>query len=214
MKKTMLRTALVALISTQVYAEAVAPQAQPEAKPQQAAAPATAEKKPSAPVMNCDFKIPSSTKKVDPVTVNNWAEKAITQAFDLDHKTLDNQLQQLQTCFTEQGWQGFNAALQKSGNIEAIKSQKLNLSSQIDGKIEVLEAKDNEWKMLIPLQAVYQNDKEKVTQLLQIKLAIGRKKNGNLGIIQIVATPRSEEAPKANPAPATAEKAQAGSASL
>lgn len=145
----------------------------------------------AAPVINCDYKIPASTKTIDQTIVLTWSEKAITQAFDFDPATLDAQLMKLQACFTNEGWQGFNSALQKSGNLDAIKSQKLNVSSQLDGQAQITEAKDNQWKITLPLQVVYQNDKEKVTQLLNVNLTVGRKITGDLGITQMIATPRT-----------------------
>ena len=45
----------------------------------------------------------------------------------------------------------------------------------------------------MPLQVVYQNDKEKVSQSLTIDLTVNRKINGDLGITQIIATPPSGE---------------------
>jgi hypothetical protein len=141
-------------------------------------------------VINCEYRIPAETKTIDQSLVITWSEKALTQAFDFDPNNLDTQLQKLQACFTEQGWTGFNTALQKSGNLEAIKSQKLTVSSHVDGQVIVTEAKDNQWKINLPLQVVYQNDKEKVTQLLSVDLTVGRKINGDLGITQMIAAPR------------------------
>ncbi|HAT6936046.1 TPA: type IV secretion protein IcmL [Legionella pneumophila] len=145
----------------------------------------------TAPVMNCDYKISAETKTIDQSLVLTWTEKAIIQSFDFDPATVDAQLQKLQTCFTDQGWLSFNSALQKSGNLDAIKSQKLHVSSQIDGQPQVTEAIENQWKITIPLQVVYQNDKEKVTQLLNVNVTIGRKITGDLGINQMIAMPRS-----------------------
>ena len=144
----------------------------------------------SAQPINCDYKIPAETKKIDPSLVMTWAENASVQSFSFDPMSIDTQIQKLQACFTEQGWTGFNSALLKSGNIEAIKSQKLTVSSQINGQNQITESKDNQWKITLPLEVVYQNDKEKLTQLLDINLTIGRKISGDLGIMQMVATPR------------------------
>ncbi|HAZ7573520.1 DotI/IcmL family type IV secretion protein [Legionella sp. PATHC032] len=145
----------------------------------------------TAPVVNCDYKIPAETKAIDQSLVLTWAEKAIIQSFDFDPATVDAQLQKLQACFTDQGWLSFNSALQKSGNLDAIKSQKLHVSSQIDGQPQVTEAIENQWKITIPLQVVYQNDKEKVTQLLNVNVTVGRKITGDLGINQMIAMPRT-----------------------
>jgi hypothetical protein len=141
-------------------------------------------------VINCDYKISSDTKTIDQSLLLAWSTKAVTQAFDFDPNNLDEQMQKLQVCFTEQGWTGFNNALQKSGNLQAIKTQKLTVSSQVLGEVLIMEAKNNQWKIRVPLQVVYQNDKEKVTQLLSVDLTVGRKMSGDLGITQMIASPR------------------------
>ncbi len=161
----------------------------------------------AAPVINCDYKIPAETKNIDQTLVMNWSEKAVVQTFDFDPANIDAQIAKLQVCFTEPGWTGFNTALQKSGNVEAIKSQKLTVSSQVDGQAQVTDVKDNQWKITLPLQVVYQNDKEKVTQLLNVNVTVGRKISGDLGIMQMIATPRPATTPQpaaipdASPAP-------------
>ncbi|MFI4962537.1 MAG: DotI/IcmL family type IV secretion protein [Legionellales bacterium] len=191
MKNTILWGALVTLISSQIHADISHQDMQPQATT--AAVPVN--KDPTLPtIMNCDYKIPADIKNIEQTTVIAWAEKAVPQAFDFDNNAIDAQLLTLQTCFTDQGWQSFNTALQKSGNVEAIKSQKLSVSSQIDGKVELTDSKDNQWKINVPLQVVYQNEKEKVTQLLHLNVTIGRKVSGDLGIMQILATPRTENA--------------------
>ncbi|KTD74780.1 DotI/IcmL family type IV secretion protein [Legionella waltersii] len=150
------------------------------------------------PVIDCNYKIPADTKTIDQTLLLTWSQAATTQAFDFNPDSLDAQMQKLQACFTDQGWLGFNSALQKSGNIEAIKTQKLHVSSQIDGQALITDSQDGQWKVNVPLQVVYQNDKEKVTQLLTVSLTIGRKKTGDLGINQMIATPRTASAAQQN----------------
>lgn len=205
MKNTILCGALFTLVCANAQAEnqvtaatTTTPATQPTTQGTQPATPIQAQPattpaaQPAA--INCDLKIPASTKVVDQTTVLTWSEKATAQAFDFDPTKIDEQMKNLQKCFTEQGWTGFNNALQKSGNLESIKAQKLTVSSQIDGQATMDEAKGNQWKLSLPLQVVYQNDKEKVTQLLSIKLTVGRKVNGDLGITQMIATPRTNTA--------------------
>lgn len=219
MKNTILWSALFTLIGTQVYAEetqpvtpapqapsatmnapAPAPVAAPA--PQQATpvVPATAPQTQGIPsivpeptptsVINCDYKIPLQVKKVEQSTVLAWAQNAVTQAFSFDPATLDVQMQKLQACFTEQGWTGFSTALQKSGNIEAIKAQKLIVTSSVNGLVLMNNVQDNQWKLTVPIIVVYQNEKEKVNQLLSVDLTVTRKPNGDLGITQMIAAPR------------------------
>lgn len=199
MKNTVLWGALFTLISAQSHADQQIQQTQPTVQETQQN-PAAVQTQPTtqtvtaspetAPVINCNYKIPVETKTIDQSLVLNWSEKATIQAFDFNPETVDEQLVELQHCFTEQGWSSFNTALEKSGNLDAIKSQNLHVSSVLDGQIQVKDAKDNQWKIMLPLQVVYQNDKEKVTQLLDVNVTVGRKITGELGINQMVATPR------------------------
>jgi hypothetical protein len=205
MKNTILWSALCTLIGTQVYAETKpatpppTPVAAVNAPAQAAIQPATAQPvqlvpaptaPAAAPVIDCTYKIPAQTKKIDQALVLTWSRNAIIQSFTFDPASIDVQMQKLQACFTEQGWTGFSTALQKSGNIQAIKSQNLTVTSQIDGQILVNDVKDNQWKFTLPLMVIYQNEKEKVSQLLSVDLAVGRKPNGDLGITQMIAAPR------------------------
>lgn len=139
--------------------------------------------------LNCTYRIPAETTHIEQTIVMKWAEKAAEQSFDFDHDTIDSQLAALKSCYTEQGWQGFNDALQKSGNLNAIKSQQLTVSSMVNGESKITEIKDNQWKVSIPMQVVYQNDKEKLTQPLTVNLVVGRKISGDLGIMQMIAIP-------------------------
>lgn len=147
-----------------------------------------AEIKPPQP-LNCSYRIPAETAHIEQTIIVKWAEKAAEQSFDYDFNNFDTKISELKTCYTEQGWQGFNDALEKSGNINAIKTQKLTVSSMVSGESKVTEIKDNQWKIIIPMQVVYQNDKEKLTQPLTVNLVVGRKVSGDLGIMQMIAIP-------------------------
>jgi len=220
MKKSMLFCGLLSVLSSFAYAAtppaknnktpapaAATPSPAPAAKPatQSVATPFVAAAAP-APVqaINCLYKIPPKTARIESSLVQKWAEKAAQQSFDFNPGTLDNQLNDLKPCYTEQGWQSFYDALQKSGNIKAIKSQNLMVSSLINGTVSISEAKDNQWKVSMPLQVVYQNENEKLTQGLTVDLLVGRKPSGDLGIMQIIASPRQEVNINDNKKPVTA----------
>ena len=141
--------------------------------------------------IDCKYRLPAETSNIEQSLVSSWAKQAATQSFNFNPTSVDDELSGLKDCYTDQGWQGFNDALQKSGNIGAIKSQHLTVSSQVDGEMTINLVKDNQWKVTVPLQVVYQNDKEKLTQLLAVDLVIGRKISGDLGIMQMIATPRN-----------------------
>ncbi len=157
------------------------------------AAPIASAAKPEAAI-TCTTRIPAATK-VNPQTLSAWAEKAAVQSFDFSYATMDAQFNDLKRCYTDEGWKGFYDALKKSGNIQAIRNQKLTVSSQVNGEIKINPIKENQWKVTLPLQVVYQNDKEKLTQLLVIDLLVGRKINGDLGILQIIAAPKASNTP-------------------
>lgn len=153
---------------------------------------------PALLTINCDMKLDAKS----PVNQNlllTWSEKAVSQSFDFSPDTIDMQMNKLKACYTNDGWTGFNEALKKSGNLDAIKAQHLMVSSQIDGQTKIFETKDNLWKLSLPLQVVYKNDKEKVTQLLTVQLTVGRKPTGELGIAQMIATPRVAETSAGSP---------------
>lgn len=145
------------------------------------------------PTINCQYHIQASTTLIDPTLITTWAEKAVMQSFDFSYLDIDKQLTALEACYTNQGWQGFNDALKQSGNVAAIKAQKLTVSSQRIGESKLITLKENEWKVILPMQVVYQNDKEKLTQLLTVNLLITRKVSGDLGVMQMIATPTEKK---------------------
>ena len=204
MNKNIISPILFAILSTQAYA-APLPQSStttdstssllstpPAPKPQSTTQTTTTAPTP-APIINCNYHIPANQTAIDSALITSWTEKATLQSFSFSPATIDSQLDALKPCFTEQGWKGFSEALQKSGNIESIKTQQLNVSSQSDGATNINTVKDNQWKLTLPIQVVYQNTKEKVTQRLAVTVLVGRKPNGDLGIMQMIASARPED---------------------
>lgn len=184
MRKALLSTALVSILCSSVHSENTT-------LPTQTAAPASVPiAVQTAPVINCNYPIPTTIKTIDETTLSTWASKAVVQSFEFTPSEVDEQLKRLKPCYTDLGWQGFHDALEKSGNIKSIQTQALTVSSQIEGKLTIKPVKENQWKITFPLQVVYQNTKERLTQLLNIDLLIGRKINGDLGIMQIIAIPK------------------------
>ncbi len=152
-------------------------------------AASTASPAQTPPSFDCSYHIPPETTKIEQSIVLQWAKKAAQQSFDLDYKNVEKQLTNLKACYTDQGWQGFNDALQKSGNLNAIKAQQLVVNSNITGEIKINEVKDNQWKVSLPMQVIYQNGQDKLDQVLTVNVVVGRKMSGDLGIMQLIATP-------------------------
>lgn len=214
MNKTVLYTALLTLMSaplfadnlpltTQVPTPAVNPTADltsPNPSTQNTALPQ--DKLPAAPglakapaTIDCHYRIPTQNNNIEQSIIKTWAQNAVAQSFDLTFSKMDAQLEELKNCYTDQGWQSFNDALIKSGNIDAIKTQQLSVNSQIDGDISVTDSKQNQWRVSLPLQVMYQNSQEKVMQRLTVDILVGRKISGDLGIMQMIATPRTATPP-------------------
>lgn len=194
MKKLILCSLFTSLVATNIYAEEAAetqPLATPApitAAPAETAAPAMPAK--ATPAVDCNYKIPAKTVLIEQPLLFTWVKNATLQSFNFEAATLDKQMTDLKNCYTDQGWQGFNDALQKSGNLESIKTQQLSVTSQLDGEPALVETKNNQWKLSLPIQVTYQNSKDKITQNLNVALTIGRKPSGDLGIMQLIAMPR------------------------
>lgn len=213
-------TTLLLLLNTALYADTVkeAPNAPPNKNDQtkalatpvttpsatkdvretSAAAPTTTPVTTTTPspttspgAINCNYQIPPGQKLIDTNIISTFVENATIQAFTFSPTTIDAQMSELKKCFTDQGWKGFDNALQKSGNLESIKKHQLNVSSHKDGNITVNTLKDGQWKAIFPITVIYQNDKEKAVQELNISVVLGRKGANGLGIIQLIATTRS-----------------------
>ncbi|HHT0594538.1 TPA: DotI/IcmL family type IV secretion protein [Legionella anisa] len=138
--------------------------------------------------INCNYKIPGEITEINEDLVIKWAEYAATQSFDFNAASLETQLQKLQSCYTAKGWANFKSALEKSGNIQAIKSQDFMMSSKVDGQIKLIRTRNNQWSIELPLQVVYQNKQVKVTQFLNVNLTMGREHTGEFGVSRIIAT--------------------------
>lgn len=178
MKKMPLAIALLALTPTLSFAETAAPE------------PAS-ETIPSAPaVINCQYQLSQDAKSVDSKILTTWAKQALIQSFQFVPERINKELEALKSCYTEQGWQAFNDALATSGNLEAIRSNNLNVTSKIDGKIQFENIKEKQWKVSMPLKVTYQNKEKKLLQALNVDLRIALQKSGTLGIMQVIAVPQ------------------------
>lgn len=141
--------------------------------------------------INCDYRISPEIQKIDNALIVSWAEYAVLHSFNFDLSSFDTQLKNLRTCYTKNGWISFISALTDSGNIDSIKTQNLMVSSMLDGKVQLIDAQETQWKMNVPIKVFYKNDKEEITHFLNVYLIISWRNAFKLGIVQIVATPRA-----------------------
>lgn len=187
MKKTSLAIALLALIPTLSFAEEEA------TKPTEASVSSAPSAPPAPAVINCEYKIPEGTASVEQAFITTWAKKALVQSFQFAPEKVNKELEALKACYTTQGWKAFNEALKTSGNLEAIRTYNLNVSSQVDGEIHIENIKDKQWKVSMPLKVSYQNKDRQLLQALNVDLLIALKKSGSLGIMQVIAAPQQNQ---------------------
>lgn len=195
MKKIVFFTIALALSGNLSYAESadttVAPTSDTTASPETSNTQADTQTATSATQdINCTYHIPPEKTDISEHIIVAWSKNAAVESFEFDHAKLDKELESLESCYTKEGWKSFHDALKKSGNLQAIKTQNLTVKSKIDGEVTLKQEKENQWKATVPMEVVYQNEKEKLTQLLTVDLLIGRKMSGDLGVMQLIATPR------------------------
>lgn len=147
------------------------------------------------PKANIDYFYHLPAPTVSEQELSQWAQNAVVKSFEYSFDKLDDQLQNLKACFTDQGWNGFHEALQQSGNLSTIKSQQLTVSSQLSGQTVVHATKENLWQIIVPIDVFYQNTQEKFTQSLAVTLVVTKKTASELGIVQLIATVKPETSP-------------------
>jgi hypothetical protein len=184
MKKTSLAIALLVLIPTLSFAEEEVMTRTETPVPVAPPAPA---------VINCQYQLPEDTTSVEQALITTWAKKALVQSFQFAPENMNTELEALKSCYTDQGWKAFNEALKTSGNLEAIRSNNLNVTSKIAGEIHVENIKDKQWKVSMPLKVTYENKEKHLLQTLNVDLLIALKKSGSFGIMQVIAAPEQHE---------------------
>ncbi|MDX2347020.1 MAG: DotI/IcmL family type IV secretion protein [Legionella sp.] len=183
MKKGFLILILLAYLPSICFAEAIETAITPKAPTPTAAEPTI-----PAPI-DCQYKLPQGTSTVDQPLLSTWAENAAVQSFQFNSDSLKTDLEALKNCYTDQGWTGFNEALKTSGNLEAIKNNKLTVTSRVDGTATIQNIKEKQWKASVPLKVVYKNKEKQLLQTLNVSLLIALNKSGSLGIMQVIAEP-------------------------
>ncbi|HAT8226601.1 TPA: type IV secretion protein IcmL, partial [Legionella pneumophila] len=93
-------------------------------------------------IIDCDYKISPEISHIDSDIILNWAEYATILSFNLNFASIESQLNQLHSCYTEKGWGQLQNALRKSNNIETIKAEKLAVKAYRDGEAQIIEALD------------------------------------------------------------------------
>lgn len=147
---------------------------------------------PNISQINCQYRLPSDMKVPSQNVLSNWAKKAAIQSFQYNPGSVDSELTALKSCFTEQGYKGYMDALEKSGNLAAIKAKQLTVKSNVTGDTVIQDKKDNQWKIRVPLEVTYENTEQKLVQTLNVDLLVFRQSSGALGIMQVIAVPQQK----------------------
>jgi len=61
--------------------------------------------------------------------ISGWSSVAVKKTYELDFSQDNSQIEAMKTYFTSAGWAAYQAALKKSGIIDAVKQDKLEVSS-------------------------------------------------------------------------------------
>lgn len=124
------------------------------------------------------------------LAVQKFAELAALKSFTYDFKGLPEQLLALESCYTQTGWHSFSLALQRAGNVDIAKKNKLYVHAERIGKVKTLDkqAETDTWRVLVPIKVTYNNDTQSLTQHLDVKLLVNID-NNKLGVEQITASP-------------------------
>lgn len=122
--------------------------------------------------------------------IRKWAAHASRISFAMHYNISDDELESKKVCFTNSGWSQYRQALHQSGNLNTIKQNQFQTNVMLNGLINVhADAINKTWTLHIPLEIVYQNDKTRIKQNLNVFMLIGLQTDGRLAIMQIVGKP-------------------------
>jgi intracellular multiplication protein IcmL len=135
----------------------------------------------------------------DPVmSVNQvltWSTNAITKAYTFSFANYRQELQSSRDLFTTEGWEGFQTALQESGNLKAVVDSKFVTTAAPRGAPVVVGegyiSGRYAWKIEVPILVTYQSANKRQTQDLLVQAIIVRRSElehpQGIGIAQIIA---------------------------
>jgi intracellular multiplication protein IcmL len=133
----------------------------------------------------------------DPITVLNWAKKAVETIYSLDYVTWRETLQDVEGYFTPEGYQAFLTALKISTNLDAIKAKQQVVSATVTALPTLIrqgQLNPNlpySWDIQMPVTVIYQNSADEVinqngTILMQVERASLLRHKEGIAIAQLV----------------------------
>lgn len=139
--------------------------------------------------------IPLDEPNLSREAVSQWAVNAITESYTMDYVNFRTQVAKSgREYFTDKGSEQFKEALKASGNLEALLTRRMVISTIVTStpiiNSEGLNNGTYAWQVDVPIRVTYQNSENKATQELLAKLLIVREstleKRFGVGIAQFV----------------------------
>lgn len=127
--------------------------------------------------------------------VLTWVTNAVTKSYTFSFANYRSELQSSRDLFTAEGWEGFQQALQESGNLRAVIDNKFVTTAAPRGApVVVGEGYVNgayAWRIELPVLVTYQSGNTRNTQDLLVTAVVVRRSElehpQGVGIAQIIA---------------------------
>ena len=146
---------------------------------------------PDDPLIHCDSMMPNTSDQAKKDYISKWSAFISKQAFTIPSTNINQHLERIHSCFSNEGWTEYSNAMKRSGNINLIITKKYSGTSSIEGIITISHNIGSKlWETNTPLYIVYQNKESRVLQRVFVHLRINELNDGRLRIVQIVGIPR------------------------
>lgn len=118
----------------------------------------------------------------EPVVTNKyileWSIRATRAALNLDFVNYSKQLQSASEYFTSSGWSAFSGALDKSGLLEAVKSQKLMMSAVVPKspiiRFNGIISGRHIWRISMPVLVTFGSASDQRQRQMDVTMIISR----------------------------------------
>lgn len=115
---------------------------------------------------------------LSPSKLLQWAHKVAIEAYTYNFVNYNESLSELESYFTEEGWDYFKNALELSGSVNEVVKKKLIVSAVSIGAPVVLERAiiggKFSWKVQVPLLISYQSPNEQIQKPIVVMMIISR----------------------------------------
>lgn len=140
---------------------------------------------------NCFSRMPNGAEQVKVEFVKKWSAFINKAAFNIPLHNIERHMDNIHSCFSNDGWTEFTNAMNRSGNIVLVQSRQYIGTSSVEGHISVTHQENSTtWETKTPLLVVYSNKQNRVSQRLTIHLRLQEEFDGQLRITQVVGIPR------------------------